>query len=64
MMARYINSITDIMDIVEDAVDAMQQLRYGNEQEAREKLRKISLKSLELHNHLNGVTVDSEDGGE
>lgn len=65
MMTRYLNSLCDIADIVEDAVDAMQQLRYGNEQEARLKLLKVSTDALQLYNYLAGIlTADSEEAGE
>lgn len=66
MMTRYLNSLGDIADIVEDAVDAMQQLRYGNETEARIKLLKITSAAMALYNHLSGivVTADSEGEGE
>lgn len=64
MMTRYLSSMGDIADIIEDAVDAMQQLRYGNETEARIKLLKVSSAALHLYNHLSGiVTADSEEEG-
>lgn len=64
MMTRYLNSLGDIVDIVEDAVDAMQQLRYGNEQQARLKLLKITNSAMQLYNYLSGLTADSEEAGE
>lgn len=62
-MQKYLNSIADIADIIEDSVDVLQQLRYGNEVEARLKLLKVATAAMALYNHLaNSLTTGSEEG--
>lgn len=61
-MLKYLNYLGDIADLIEDSVEVLQQLRYGNETEARVKLLKISTASVRIYNEMNGVylTADSE----
>ena len=65
-MNGFYTHLGDLADIIDDAVEALQQLRYGNEQVARVKLLKVSNGALSLYNALTNkeLTADSEDEGE
>jgi hypothetical protein len=65
-MNGFYTHLGDLADIIDDAVEALQQLRYGNEQVARVKLLKVSNGALSLYNALTDkeLTVGSEDEGE
>jgi hypothetical protein len=65
-MNGFYTHLGDLADIIDDAVEALQQLRYGNEEVARVKLLKVSNGALSLYNALTNkeLTADSEDEGE
>jgi hypothetical protein len=65
-MNGFYTHLGDLADIIDDAVEALQQLRYGNEEVVRVKLLKVSNGALSLYNALRGyeLTADSEDEGE
>jgi hypothetical protein len=65
-MNGFYTHLGDLADIIDDAVEALQQLRYGNEQVARVKLLKVSNGALSLYNALTNkeLTADSEGEGE
>jgi hypothetical protein len=65
-MNGFYTHLGDLADIIDDAVEALQQLRYGNEQVARVKLLKVSNGALSLYNALTNkeLTAGSEDEGE
>lgn len=61
-MQKYLNTMYDAADLVEDAIDVFQQLRYGNEHEARVKLLKIVASATRMWSELDHerLTADSE----
>lgn len=48
----------DIADIIDDAVEALQQYRYGNESEAKLKLIQVSAAALRVYNEMSGITIE------
>ena len=63
-MFKYLNFLGDVSDLIEDSVDVLQQLRYGNEDAARVKLIKIASSAnrmvTEMNNNFLAANIEGE----